>query len=184
MLSVAVLRLIQRFRLTAYAKRFKKLLIRLHLWPKGGFGYAHRNQTYQLLSGRGLEIGALHFPANVPTRCEMEYCDAHSKAESVRLFPEIEPHALVEVNHLVNLDEQLLSVVVKPPYDFAIMNHVIEHVANPVLVLQELFAVVKPGGFVIVSAPDKEFTFDKPRQLTTNDHLFEEYMRDVSYVDR
>lgn len=181
--SVTVLKTIDRLGLTASAKRFKQLLIRIRLWPKTGIGYSHRIRAYKLLSGRGLEIGALNCPAIVPVGCIVQYCDAHSKEDSARLFPEIESRSLVNVAYLVNLDEEKLSSKVKPPYDFVIMNHVIEHVANPIAVLQELCAVVRPGGLVIVSAPDKEFTFDKPRLLTPFKHLLDEYHDSISYVD-
>lgn len=181
--SVAVLRTIERLGLTAYAKKLKKQLIRVRLWPKTGFGYAHRNRAYESLSGRGLEIGALHCPANVPASCVVEYCDANSKEESEKLFPEIAKNSLVEVTYIVNLDEERLSEKVKPPYDFVIINHVIEHVANPVAVILELFATVRQDGIIIISAPDKDFTFDKPRQLTPFNHLLDEYHRGVTVVD-
>jgi len=180
--SATVLKLIKALGLTAYAKQLKKLLVRLRLWPKDGFGYRHRKQAYQLLSGRGLEIGALHCPANIPSNCKIEYCDAHSRQESAILFPEIESSLLVDVDYIVNLDRDRLLEKVQPPYDFAIINHVIEHVANPISVLEQLFAVTKPGGLVVISAPDKEFTFDKPRGLTDFPHLLEEYRQGVSSV--
>jgi SAM-dependent methyltransferase len=183
MVSGKILGLIRYFGLTAQAKKTKRFLARNGLWPKGGIGYAHRNVAYKLLSGRGLEVGALHCPANVPANCKVEYCDAHTKEESIALFPEIDKHALVDVDYLVNLDEEKLSEKVKHPYDFVILNHVIEHVANPISVLEQLFAVVRPGGIVIISAPDKDFTFDKDRQITGFEHLLEEYKQGVTYVD-
>ena len=64
------------------------------------------------------------------------------------------------------------------------MNHVIEHVANPMKVVGELFRVVRPGGVVIVSAPDMRFTFDCVRALTSIEHLLEEYRQDVRDVSR
>lgn len=181
--SVTVLKTIDRLGLTAYAKRLKRLLVRIRLWPKGGIGYAHRTQAYKVLTGRGLEIGALHCPAIVPEGCVVKYCDAQSRQVSARLFPEIERSSFVDVNYLVNLDEEKLASKVEPPYDFVIMNHVIEHVANPMAVLQDLFAVVRQDGLVIISAPDKEFTFDKPRPLTPFNHLLSEYQNGVSHVE-
>ena len=168
---------------SSYVKLLKRLLVKLHLKPNLGSRYAHRNQAYRLLSGRGLEVGALHCPAKLPEYCSVEYCDAHSKADSAKLFPEIEYGLLVEVDYLVNLDEDRLANRVKPLYDFVIMNHVIEHVANPLSVLEQLFTVVRPGGYVLVSAPDKWYTFDKPRQLTTFHHLYDEYQKGVTAVD-
>lgn len=183
MSSMTMLKTIQTLGLTGHAKRLKKLMVMLHVWPRGGFGYRHRKRAYQTLSGRGLEVGALHCPANVPSRCKVEYCDAHSKAESIKLFPEVESTLLVDVDYIANLDKDRLSAKVRPPYDFAIINHVIEHVANPMSVLEQLFEVVRPGGKLIISAPDKEYTFDKPRQLTPFSHILDEYQRGVSDVD-
>ena len=182
MFSTTILKVIRTLGLTAYAKRLKKMLVRLGLWPKDGFGYRHRKLAYGMLAGRGLEIGALHCPAAVPSTCKVEYCDAHSRQESASLFPEIESALLVDVDFIVNLDQDRLLEKVKPPYDFVIINHVIEHVANPISVLEQLFAVVRVGGLVIISAPDKEYTFDKPRGLTGFSHLLEEYRQGVRSV--
>ena len=183
MSEATTLEWIRRVGLLPYVKLLKRLLVKLHLRPQTGSRYVHRNQAYRLLSGRGLEVGALHCPANLPKNCAVEYCDAHSKADSAKLFPEIEHGLLVEVDYLVNLDEDRLADKVKPSYDFVIMNHVIEHVANPLSVLEQLFTVIRPGGYVLVSAPDKRYTFDKPRQLTTFHHLYDEYQKGITVVD-
>jgi SAM-dependent methyltransferase len=113
----------------------------------------------------------------------MEYCDAHSKENLINIFPEVVASSLVDVTHVVNLDEEKLSMKVKGLYDFVIMNHVIEHVANPLAVFLELFNVVKTGGVIIISDPDKEFTFDNARELTSFEHLLEEFKSGVSYVE-
>ncbi len=125
----------------------------------------------------------MHCPASVPEHCTMEYCDALSKEQSAKLFPEIESALLVDVDYIVNLDAEVLTTHVKPLYDFVIMNHVIEHVANPLSVLEQLLAVTRPDGSVLVSAPDKRFSFDKHRELTTIHHLFDEYQQAVTFVD-
>jgi len=183
MSATLTLKLVKKFGLTSHVKRLKKLLVKLKLWPSGGFGYAHRKRAYKLISGRGLEVGALHCPASLPKHCKVEYCDAHSKEDAAKLFPEIEHDLLVDVDYIVNLDQDRLSDKVKPLYDFVIMNHVIEHVANPMSVLEQLFAVTNTGGYVVISAPDKEYTFDKLRQLTPFEHLRTEYEQKTYFVD-
>jgi SAM-dependent methyltransferase len=155
----------------------------LSLWPKKGFGYPHRDIAYSMLSGRGLEVGALNFPAAVPVGCVMEYCDARTKEESAAIFPEVVSGSLVTVNHVVDLDTESLSGIPAAPYDFVIMNHVIEHVACPIAVIEQLFSVLKDDGILVISAPDKEFCFDKSRPLTTFEHLLDEYHRGVNQVD-
>ncbi len=142
----------------------------------------HRWQGYKLLKGKGLEIGALHEPAQIPKECSIEYCDAQTKEELTQNFPELQGKTLVEVDHICDLDKQGLSIFAKDSYDFVILNHVIEHVANPIKTISELFRVVKPNGLVILSAPDKDFTFDKKRALTSFEHLQAEYNNNVMEV--
>ena len=136
-----------------------------------------------MLSGRGLEVGALNFPAKVPSGCNMEYCDTHTKEESAAIYPEVESRSLVHVNHVIDLDTGSLSKIPGCPYDFVIMNHVIEHVACPIAVVEQLFSVLKDDGILVISAPDKEFCFDKNRPLTTFEHLLDEYHRGVNHVE-
>jgi SAM-dependent methyltransferase len=155
----------------------------------------HRAEGYKLLYGKGLEIGALHQPAAIPARCQIEYCDAHSKAESLQLFPEfgrvggLDADSLVEVTYVRDIDKGELMFFPSDSYDFVILNHVIEHVANPINTVRELFRIVKPNGRVVISAPDKNFSFDKNRALTSFYHLIEEYrtttteITDAHYID-
>lgn len=142
----------------------------------------HRWEGYKLLKGKGLEIGALHEPAQIPTTCTIEYCDAQTTDELAQHFPELQGKQLVEVQHICDLDKQGLSIFAKDSYDFVIFNHVIEHVANPIKAVNELFRIAKPGGLVILSAPDKDFTFDKKRALTSFEHLLAEYNNNVTEV--
>ena len=144
--------------------------------------FSHRQDGYNMLSGQGLEIGACHQPATIPAHCTIEYCDAHSKEDAAKLFPELNINDLVEVNYICDLDKNRLSIFAAEHFDFVILNHVIEHVANPIKVVEELFRVTKNGGYVIISAPDKNFTFDKDRALTSFAHLREEYENNVDFV--
>ncbi len=142
----------------------------------------HRKAGYNLLTGHGLEIGAFHQPATIPAHCTIEYCDAQSKEDAIKYFPELNINDLVDVNYICDLDKEGLSLFKAERFNFVILNHVIEHVANPIKVVEELFRVTKPGGQVIISAPDKNFTFDKKRALTSFAHLQEEYENQVTEV--
>ncbi|SEH07087.1 methyltransferase domain-containing protein [Candidatus Venteria ishoeyi] len=137
---------------------------------------------YRLLRGDGLEMGAFNNPAQVPENCNMTYCDAVSREQALAYFPELTRDDLVDVQHICNLDTQGLSVFSDGQFDFVILNHVIEHVANPIKVIEELFRVIKPGGMVVISAPDKDFTSDKNRLLTSFEHLLQEYQDEVTAV--
>ncbi|NNF01131.1 MAG: methyltransferase domain-containing protein [Bacteroidia bacterium] len=144
--------------------------------------YSHRKKGFKLLNGHGLEIGALHEPAPVPSRCQMTYADALSKEDAKDLFKEIDANKLVDVDVIVDLDKEGLGKINDNEFDFVILNHVIEHVANPINVVSELFRVCKDGGMIVIAAPDKRFTFDKDRSITSFTHLSKEYEENVSEV--
>lgn len=142
----------------------------------------HRTIGYSFLSGSGIEIGALHNPAKLPTHCKVCYCDAMSADDARRSFPELKDLPLVHVDYLVNLDADGLKIFDAASLDFIILNHVIEHVANPVHVLIECFRVLRDGGKLVLSAPDMRYTFDKNRKLTSIEHLWDEYEKGISEV--
>lgn len=142
----------------------------------------YRNIGYEYLKGNGLEIGALHQPASVPEHCNVEYCDANSKEEMKQMFPELNIEQMVDVDHICNLDKQGLTIFPDNSYDFVILNHVIEHVANPIKVIEEMNRITKDNGCIVISAPDKRFTFDIHRRITEPVHLLVEYERNVTEV--
>jgi SAM-dependent methyltransferase len=153
--------------------------------PKGPELLEHRAIGCARLKGRGAEVGALNNPSWVPAGCQVSYFDCASVEEALAAFPELSAADLVAVDHIGNLDRgDLAQAFPHQDLDFIIANHVIEHVANPLRLLEQLFTVVRVGGYVVLSAPDKEFTFDKPRELTPFEHVFEEYQRGVETVDR
>lgn len=145
-------------------------------------GLPHRQLGYNLLKGKGLEIGALHQPAKIPAHCQIEYADANSREDSIKFFPELKIEQLVKVDYLCDLDANGLDIFEDNRFDFVILNHVIEHVANPIKVVEELFRVTKPRGRIVLSAPDKDFTFDRPRALTPFEHLVEEYRNNIKEI--
>jgi len=145
-------------------------------------GLDHRGKGYGLLRGNGLEIGALHQPAPVPKDCTVEYCDAYSKEELTDIYPELPPEAILEVHHVCDLDKDGLAPFRDRPFDFVIANHVLEHVANPIRSLEEIFRVTRRKGLVVLSVPDQDYASDKNRELTSFDHLLDEYRRRVTVV--
>lgn len=141
---------------------------------------AHREPGYALLRGRGLEIGALHEPTPLPAGSSVEYFDVLTAEDVARWFPELQAARLVRVDHHGDLDRDGLSVFADGRFDFVILSHVLEHVANPVKVVRDVFRIVRAGGVVLIAVPDKDHTFDRPRALTPFQHLWEDYQRNVT----
>lgn len=143
----------------------------------------HRSAGLALLKGHGLEIGAMHNPTPVPAGCTVDYFDVVSRVEAMALFPEVPPESFsIEPKYLGDLDGDGLAQIGDESFDFVILNHVIEHVANPIRVVGDLFRIVRKGGLVMVSCPDKRYTFDVKRDLTRFEHLLDEYRAGVSDV--
>jgi SAM-dependent methyltransferase len=72
--------------------------------------------------------------------------------------PKIDPHDLVHVDHVVNSRDFAESV--RRRVDLVIANHVIEHVPDPIHWLSEAGRCVETGGLLLLSVPDRRYTFD------------------------
>lgn len=144
---------------------------------------SHRTVGYAYLQGAGLEIGALHEPAKLPKDLKVEYLDAIDEHDAARLFPEIPPEQFVHVSYKADLDAQSLSQFPPGRFDFVVINHVLEHLSNPIKTVRDVFRAVRPGGKAVIAIPDKEYTFDRHRRLTPFYHLWQDYLTDTRVSD-
>ena len=128
-----------------------------------------RELAAQYLSGAGIEIGALHMPLPLPASAQVRYLDRAPVAEQRRWFPELSLLPVVPVDLLD--DAEMLRAVNDESQDFLIANHVIEHMQDPISTLWHWLRVLRSGGIVYFAVPDKRFTFDKARPLTSLGHL-------------
>ena len=126
------------------------------------------------LKGRGLEIGAFHAPTPFIDGCEADYMDQMSIDDIKKRFPEFEDHYCVYPNIIDN--GEVLGKIKDNIYDFLIANHMIEHTENVFKTIQNHLRVLKKDGILYYAIPDKRFTFDKNRDLTTYEHLKTEYL--------
>ena len=126
------------------------------------------------LKGRGLEIGAFHAPTPLVDGCEADYLDQMSIDDIKKRFPKYEDYYCVYPN-IIDNGELLLSIK-DNKYDFLIANHMIEHTENVFKTIQNHLRVIRKGGLLYYAVPDKRFTFDKNRELTTYEHLKTEYL--------
>lgn len=136
-----------------------------------------------LLSGTGLEIGALHAPTALPAGASVQYIDAYGKRQAAELFPELDPEFLVEVDHVIDVDVEGLTRFATGSQDFVIANMVLDHLANPVRLLAEAFRVLRPGGHLGVSVPDRRFTADRLRESTPLEQVLDAYRRQAVRAD-
>lgn len=125
------------------------------------------------IAGRGLEIGAAHRPLKVPAQATVKYVDMVSTSDLRKLWPEVAEVEVVQVD-IVD-DGERLSKVEDQTQDFVIANHFIEHCLDPIGVLKNMNRVLKGNGTLFLAIPDKRYTFDIDRPVTTYEHLVDEH---------
>ena len=79
----------------------------------------------------------------------------------------------------IDLDKSGLEIFANESKDFIIINHVLEHLLFPDLAISECYRVLKPQGFLILAIPDKFYTFDLERSITSSKSIFERKNRTV-----
>ncbi|MEG5171765.1 methyltransferase domain-containing protein [Microcoleus sp. B3-D7] len=137
------------------------------------FQQVRRDIAFQYLKGEGIEVGALHAPLQVPESVKVHYVDRMSVTDLRKQYPELATVNLVEADIVDN--GETLSSIADNSWDFVIANHMIEHCQNPIGALENFLRVIKPGGLVYMGVPDKRYTFDIDRPLTSLDHLIRDY---------
>jgi SAM-dependent methyltransferase len=133
----------------------------------------------QYIRGNGLEVGALHNPVRVPKSVNVCYVDRMTAAELRTHYPELASRTLVPVDIIDN--GETLATIPDASQDFVIANHFLEHCQNPIGALKNMFRVVKAGGIVYLALPDKRFTFDANRPVTSFDHLLRDFTEGPSW---
>lgn len=131
--------------------------------------------------GLGLEIGALTAPLLTPALGPVEYAD-HLPTAGLRTKyhddPNVDVDAIVEVTYV--LDERPLPEVMGTDrFHHVVASHVIEHVPDLIGWLEEIRAVLRPGGVLALAIPDKRYTFDVMRRTSTVDVMVDVHLRGI-----
>jgi SAM-dependent methyltransferase len=137
-----------------------------------------------LCNGDCIEIGALSTPAILPNADSIEYADIYS-ADEARL-------SLENLGYLGYHGQKFVDVTIKfdstsPPLknvasaskDCIFSSHSLEHSPNPISALVDYLRVLKSGGIIYSIIPNKNFTYDKKRELTKVEYLIERYQLDI-----
>ncbi|HEX2700611.1 MAG TPA: class I SAM-dependent methyltransferase [Acidimicrobiales bacterium] len=146
---------------------------------------AQRSLLARHLAGDGIELGPGHVPFPVPyPGIRVRYVDRWQPDENRALFRELGDEAPFPMPDIVcNFDTDGLRQVDDASQDFVIASHVLEHVANPLSLLDEIHRVLRPGGVVLLLLPDRRRTFDRRRAPTPLAHVVDEHLRGITSVD-
>lgn len=115
------------------------------------------------LHGDGIEVGALHAPLDLPKGARAQYLD-HADAETVQAA---NPDVDVSVSPDVIATLETLAGIDDASQDFVIANHVLEHCENTNGAVKNMSRVLRVDGIAYLAIPDKRFTFDKDRAVTS-----------------
>ena len=121
------------------------------------------------LNGTGLEIGPLCWPVVAKSEAKIFYAD-HATTEQLKALYKgdkgVPQDQIVPIDYALQ-GRPLAQTVGKKKFDYIIASHVIEHVPDMVGWLQETASILKPGGVLSLAIPDKRFTFDIDRHVST-----------------
>lgn len=138
---------------------------------------ARRRRYANYLRGRGLEIGALGNPMPLPNASEVVYSDLLTPEQIDSMYPGSRHPDIVS-------DSESFPTVASEEFDFVVANHVLEHVTDPIGALAEWHRIIKPEGLLLISLPDKRYTFDATRPRTRLDHLIADHLSDANPQQR
>ncbi|HEY7069372.1 MAG TPA: methyltransferase domain-containing protein [Acidimicrobiales bacterium] len=137
------------------------------------------------LVGHGVELGPGHnpYPLDLPGTT-VAYVDRWDPDENQALFPELGDAApFPEPDVVCDLNTDKLKALDDATQDFVIASHVLEHVADPLGLVDDIHRVLRPGGTALILLPDMRRTFDRDRPPTGLDHLVREFSAGVTEVD-
>ena len=141
----------------------------------------------QYLTGKGIEFGALHNPLYIHEKNQVVYADKYSKSDLLKNFKELESvqDSIVETDIYFDLNNHNnWQFLADNDFNFFIANHVIEHLVNPLKFLEGISKVMNLGSYLYLAIPDKEYTFDCDRQLTSWKHLHQEYLDNTTKLSK
>jgi SAM-dependent methyltransferase len=127
----------------------------------------------RFLAGEGLEIGALHQPLATPPQATSRYVDRLSVDDLRSEYPELADWNLTDVDVIDN--GELLETVAEESQDFIIANHFLEHCQDPIGTIANHLGKLRPGGVLFYTVPDKRYTFDFRRPITSLSHMVDDH---------
>jgi SAM-dependent methyltransferase len=129
--------------------------------------------------GRGLEIGPLASPVVPRELGSIAYVD-HLPTDELRAKyrgdPDVDEQQIVSTDYVWGSTTLSEAVGRAAPVDYVVASHVLEHVPDLVGWLDEVTAVLRPGGRVSLAMPDRRYTFDVRRRDTDISEIVEAYL--------
>jgi SAM-dependent methyltransferase len=153
----------------------------LHEAPRA---IAPRELLARFAIGDGIELGPGHHPFPLPfPGTRVRYADRWAPEQNRDLFPELGREAsFPKPDIILNLDTDRMSPIADMSQDFIVASHILEHMADPLGLLAEIYRTLRPGGVAIIFLPDRRRTFDQRRSPTPLAHLIEDHAQRATTV--
>jgi len=140
------------------------------------------------LRGAGLELGPFFqpFPLSMPG-VRVRYVERATPEENAALFTEFadhgEPVVFQRPDIVTDLNHERLRCVCDHSQDFVIASHVLEHLAEPLGMIDDIYRVLRPGGVLMIVLPDRaRCADDMGRAPVSVEHLEAERLEGVTEV--
>lgn len=125
------------------------------------------------LSRSGVEYGPLTCPIVTKSMGPVLYVDyADTETIKAKIYREDDPDKIVDID-LVWGEKPLKD---SGPFHYAVASHVIEHIPDPISWLLEIVESLTDDGIISLAVPDKRYTFDRDRPLSTTGEMVEAYL--------
>ncbi|PFG12750.1 glycosyltransferase [Bacillus sp. es.036] len=154
-------------------------------WNRDYLKKNHADRKAKLLSGvkvktgAGIEIGPLTNPVVTKKEGAVYYIDHTSKDELIKKYrhdPNIDITQINDVDFIWGEKTLREAISRDLTFDYVVASHVIEHVPDVIGWLDEMNEILNVGGHICLAIPDKRYTFDYQRQLTTVAELIDSYL--------
>ncbi len=126
------------------------------------------------LRGNGLEVGPGANPAVVDSDIRsVRYVEKMSATEWAQVYPKesLDAAVMARWSQYTIASAETLDGIATDSLDFIFSSHVLEHLVNPLQVLQNWWQCLAPGGGIVGVVPDARYSFDLRQPLTTLDEL-------------
>lgn len=142
------------------------------------------NDAYIYCSGKGIEIGALSAPYRFRSKTKIDYADIMSAKEMRRILrqipiPDLYPGKLVKPSIILRPPKYGFDMIGDNSVEFVYSSHVLEHTPNILFALKEYLRILKPNGVVYSVIPNKQFTYDNKRKVTSFNKIVHRFEKEL-----
>lgn len=129
--------------------------------------------SHRYLIGKGIEIGDLRNPLEVPETIRVEYINWMKTTDLQEGYPQLGSENVVEVDR--GDPGEVLITIPDNSQDFVVINHVFENCQDPITSLHHMLRILNPGGVLYLAISDQNFSVDVARPVTSFAHILRDY---------